>query len=310
MSRLTDKLKSLLNAENANLQATFAKGTRSARIISVCSQKGGVGKTTTASNLGAILSKNYNKKVLVVDLDPQGHIEKSLGALIPEGIEYTPLSSVLTAKKGNILDAVIPTTWENLNLTPGDKELSETESILASKIGKEFILSQVIDPALSHYDFIIFDCPPNLGNLTLNALVCSEYCIVPCEMSVLSFEGVSDLLETLELVNERLNAGLDILGVLFTRVDKRNTSMNEIIYTHIQKQFGKKVFRNQIAVNTALNKAQLAGLPIFEKFPSSKGAKDYQAFSEEFIEKLNKTETKKNKSSNISKIRAKQRKVS
>ncbi len=306
MSRLTDKLKELLHSETMNVQSSFAKGSHCAKLISVCSQKGGVGKTTTATNLGATLAKLYNKKVLLVDLDPQGHVEKALGSLIPEGIQYTPLSSVLTTKKGNIFDAVIASSWENLHLTPGDKNLNETESLLAAKIGKEFILSQVIETAISHYDFILFDCPPNLGNLTLNALVCSEYCIIPCEMSVLAFEGVTDLVETLELVNERLNPGLEVLGVLFTRVDRRNTSMNQVIYTHIQKHFGKKVFKSQIAVNTALNKAQLAGLPVFEKFPSSSGAKHYRALTEEFLQRLNPLKTK---SLNQTKTRPRQKKA-
>src|SRR5262249_1598957 len=146
--------------------------------------------------------------------------------------------------------------------------LYETESLLATKIGKEYILNEALKIARSHFDFILFDCPPNLGNLTLNALVCSDFCVVLCEMSVLAFEVVNDLVETIETVNERLNPRLKILGVLFTRVDGRNVNMNQIIETNIQSYFRGKVFKTQIAINTSLNKSQLEGLPVFDNYPS------------------------------------------
>jgi chromosome partitioning protein len=142
--------------------------------------------------------------------------------------------------------------------------------------------------AKSHFDFIIIDCPPNLGNLTLNALVASDYCLVPCEMSVLAFEGVNDLVETLETVNERLNKRLRILGVLLTRVDGRNINMNQVIEANIRNFFHNKVFSTQIAINTALNKAQLEGLPVFQNYGSSTGSQNYQTLAEEFLKKLKK----------------------
>jgi len=285
MSLLTDKIKELLSVETHSTMGNKAPNKKQATVVSVCSQKGGVGKTTTTINLGTALSKFYGKKVLVLDLDPQGHVEKSLGTLIPDGVEYSPLSTILSQKKGNILDGIVPTELENFYLSPGDKTLYETESLLATKIGKEFILGEALKPALYHFDFILFDCPPNLGNLTLNALVCSDYCLVPCEMSVLAFEGVNDLVETLETVNERLNKRLRILGVLFTRVDRRNVKMNEVIENNIKSFFHGKVFSSRITINTALNKAQLEGLPVFDNYPSSTGAKNYRALAEEFLRK-------------------------
>ncbi len=286
MSVLTEKIKELLTVETSQSFANYEKGNKRASIVSICSQKGGVGKTTTAVNLGVALAKFHNKRVLVVDLDPQGHVEKSLGALIPEGVEYSPLSTILSHKKGNLMDGIIPTELDNFFISPGDKTLYETESLLATKIGKEYILMEALKVARTHFDFILFDCPPNLGNLTLNSLVASHFCVVPCEMSVLAFEGVHDLVETLETVNERLNPKLRILGVLFTRVDGRNLNMNQIIETNIKNYFRGKVFKSQIAINTALNKAQLEGLPVFDNYPSSSGSLNYQELADEVVKKL------------------------
>jgi chromosome partitioning protein len=277
----TDKIKDLILVNNPQ----YETGDRKAQLISICSQKGGVGKTTTAVNLGSALAHFHGKKVLVVDLDPQGHVEKSLGSLISDGLEYTPLSKVLEGKKGEVLDAVIKTELENFHLTPGDKALTETESILSAKIGKEFILRSALAIAKTHYDYILFDCPPSLGNLTLNALVASNYVLIPCEMSVLAFEGASDLMETLRVVTERINPKLSVLGLLFTRVDGRNVVMNDVIADNMKKFFAKKIFKTRVTINTAINKAQLEGRPVFKFAPSSTGATNYQALSDEVIQR-------------------------
>ncbi|MBL7686310.1 MAG: ParA family protein [Deltaproteobacteria bacterium] len=290
MSLLTDKIKELISVEARNGQG---RANHQAVLVSICSQKGGVGKTTTSVNLGSALAKFYNKKILVCDLDPQGHVEKAIGSIIPEGVEYSPLSTILTRKKGNLQEAIVQTEIDNLSVTPGDKNLYETESVLASKIGKEFILQEAIKPIRNQYDYILFDCPPNLGNLTLNALVASDYCLVPCEMSVLAFEGVNDLIETLDTVNERLNKSLQLLGVVMTRVDSRNVAMNRVIEENLKNYFKGKIFKSQIAVNTALNKAQLEGIPVFDYAPSCSGSTNYMSLADEFLKKI-----KKSKSSN------------
>jgi ATPases involved in chromosome partitioning len=286
MSLLTDKIKQLLTVETTEVLSGIERGKKKATVVSICSQKGGVGKTTTAVNLSTALVKYFGKKVLVIDLDPQGHVEKSLGALIPEGVEYSPMSTLLSHKKADVMAGVIATELDNFYISPGDKTLYETESLLATKIGKEFILQDALKVARTQFDFILFDCPPNLGNLTLNALVASDYCLVPCEMSVLAFEGVNDLVETLETVNERLNKRLRILGVLFTRVDGRNVNMNQVIESNIKNFFRGKVFKVQIGINTALNKAQLEGRPVFDSYAASSGAGDYRELADEFLKKL------------------------
>ena len=279
---LADKLKDLVLVNSSQ----YEKGDRNAQVIAVCSQKGGVGETTTAVNLGSSLANFHHMNVLIIDLDPQGHVEKSLGSIINDGVEYSPVSKVLESKKGNMLDAIIRTEIENLHITPGDKNLTQTDSILASRIGKEFILRSSLATAKTLYDFIIFDCPPSLGNLTLNALVSASHVLIPCEMSVLAFDGVTDLLDTLQEINERLNQDLVVLGVLFTRVDGRNVTMNELIVDNMKRYFDGKLLKSQITINTALNKAQLEGRPIFQFAPSSTGSQNYQALADEIVRRL------------------------
>lgn len=282
MSTISEKIKDLILVNGPQ----YEPGDRRAKVIAICSQKGGVGKTTTAVNLGTSLAYFHRKQVLVVDLDPQGHVEKSLGAIVSDGLEYTPLSKVLETRRGNLLDAVVKTDLENFHLTPGDKALVQTESVLSSRIGKEFILKTAIETARTHYDMIILDCPPSLGNLTLNGLVAADHVLIPCEMSVLAFEGVTDLLETLREVTERLNPLLDVLGVLFTRVDGRNITMNDLISDNMKRFFNGKILKTYVAINTALNKAQLEGKPVFDFAPSSSGATHYHALADELIHRL------------------------
>lgn len=299
MSSLTDKLKEMIAVELSPGLNKYQKGNRNAKVIVVCSQKGGVGKTTTAVNFASALVKFHGMRVLLADLDPQGHVEKALGARVTEGIDYTPLSNVLVAKKGEVLDAVVKTADDNLHITPGDKTLYETEGALSGKLGREFILANALKIARTLYDFIIVDCPPNLGNLTINALCAADYVVVPCEMSVLAFEGVSDLLETLETISERLNPHLKILGVLFTRVDGRNITMNQLVEESMRKHFKGGIFRCQIAINTDLNKSQLEGISVFDYNPRSTGAANYKELSEEIVQLLGQTRKTRSRSGGV-----------
>jgi len=287
---LTDKIRELISTDSSKHRA----GSKKAKTIAICSQKGGVGKTTTAVNLGAAFTEFHRKKVLVIDLDPQGHVEKALGSIVPDGMEYTPISSTLTKKKGNILDSIVKTSLDSLDITPGDRNLYETEGTLSGKIGREFILSTSLKTARTQYDYILLDCPPNLGTLTINALCASDFVVVPCEMSVLAFEGVTDLLDTLETVNDRLNKTLKVLGVVFTRVDGRNTTMNQLVEENLRNYFKGNIFKTRIAVNTDLNKAQLEGQPVFTFSPSSTGAKNYASLAEELLKKCRRASASRN----------------
>ena len=276
--RLATRIRKILSPEEM-----LPLGGRQARVISVSNQKGGVGKTTTSVNLGAGLALFHQKKVLLVDMDAQGHVGTSLNHLASNGMG---IGNVLVSKSGSIMDVIVPTDVPHLDMTPSDHSLLEAESQLASKIGREFILRKALARARTYYDFILIDCPPNLGNLTVNAYVASDFLLIPCDLSALALEGVEGILEVVDTVNFRLNHPLRLLGVLTTRVDRRNLVMNEAVFERLKEVFSDKLFRTQITVNTDLNKAQLAGKPIFTYARSSSGAKDYQALAEELMERL------------------------
>jgi len=276
--RLASRIRKILSPEEM-----LPMGGRQAQVISISNQKGGVGKTTTSVNLGAGLALIHQKKVLLVDMDAQGHIGTSLHHLTANGLG---IGDVLVSKNGSIMDVIVPTDVPHLDMTPSDHSLLDAESQLASTIGREFILRKALTRARTYYDFILIDCPPNLGNLTVNAYVASDYLLIPCDLSALALEGMEGILDVVDTVNLRLNHPLRLLGVLTTRVDRRNLVMNEAVFERLKEVFSEKLFTTQISVNTDLNKAQLAGKPIFTYARSSAGAKDYQAFADEVIERL------------------------
>ena len=276
--RLASRIRKILSPEEM-----LPMGGRQAQVISISNQKGGVGKTTTSVNLGAGLALIHQKKVLLVDMDAQGHIGTSLHHLTANGMG---IGDVLVSKNGSIMDVIVPTDVPHLDMTPSDHSLLDAESQLASTIGREFILRKALTRARTYYDFILIDCPPNLGNLTVNAYVASDYLLIPCDLSALALEGMEGILDVVDAVNLRLSHPLRLLGVLTTRVDRRNLVMNEVVFERLKEVFNEKLFTTQISVNTDLNKAQLAGKPIFTYARSSAGAKDYQAFADEVIERL------------------------
>lgn len=279
--RLASRIRRILSPEEM-----LPLGGRQAKVISVSNQKGGVGKTTTSVNLGAGLALFHQKKVLLVDMDAQGHIGTSLHHLASNG---GGIGQVLTSRNGSIMDVIVPTDVPQLDMTLSDHSLLEAESQLAGKIGREFILRKALTRARTYYDFILIDCPPNLGNLTVNAYVASDYLLIPCDLSALALEGMEGMLEVVDTVNFRLNHPLKLLGVLPTRVDRRNLVMNEAVFARLNEAFPDKMFQTQITVNTDLNKAQLTGKPIFLVAASSTGARDYRALAQEVIERLDAT---------------------
>jgi len=276
---LAQRIKRILTTED-----NLPSGGRQARVISISNQKGGVGKTTTTVNLGAGLAQFHHQKVLLIDMDPQGHISTSLARGFAEN--GNGLARILTTKNTSLMNTIVATDQPNLDITLSDRSLLEADAQLAGKIGREFMLRKAISRARTYYDYILIDCPPNLGNLTINAYLASSHLLVPCEFSALALEGMEGLLETVETVNTRLNHPLEVLGVLVTRVDRRNLVMNETINERLREAFSSKLMSTQISVNTDLNKAQLAGRPIFQYATSSAGSRDYHALADELLERL------------------------
>ena len=171
-------------------------GNRKAMVLAVSAQKGGVGKTTTSVSLAAALARFHGLRVLLVDLDPQGHVTTSLRTAVRPG--GGPLSKVLLddRRQGEVMDVAASTGIPNLYLTPFDDNLASTEDLMSTRIGKEFILKESLEATRTHYDVIVLDCPPNLGSLTLNALVAADQVLIPCDPSPLALTGVAALVET------------------------------------------------------------------------------------------------------------------
>lgn len=252
-----------------------------ARIFAVVNQKGGVGKTTTAVNLSAALAKmGYN--VLLIDSDAQAHAGKSIGFEVDE---HGTLYQIYTGKK-KAADVIYSTGYSNLWLIPSDIGLSTTEVEMASKVGKEYLLDRALREIEDEYDFIFIDCPPFLGILTINALIASTDVLVTSTMSYLSLEGVGDLLDLIEVINESLNLKREVKieGVLACMYDSR-TKMSRKVLKELERYFGEKVYSVTIPVNVALNEAQTKGVPIVHLQPDSKGAHAYIRLARELLRK-------------------------
>ena len=260
-------------------------GNRHARLLAVAARKGGVGKTTTTVNLACALARHHGHRVLVVDVDPQGHVAATLRDSVPPG--RVTLSDILLATKPrDLLDAVVETSIKGVHVTPPDKTLNETEALLATRVGREFILQGTLQTVRTRYDTVLIDCPPNLGNLTLNALTAAHHVLIPCDMSILAFEGVADLMETVATVNDRLHHTLDVAGIVRTRVDRRNVQVNRAIESALDDNYGDRLLGTVIPVNSALAQAQSQGVDIFQFAPRSRGATAYRALAQELVGRL------------------------
>ena len=250
------------------------------RIIAVANQKGGVGKTTTAINLAACLSEK-GKKVLLIDMDPQGNATSGIGVDKSE-LEYTIYD--LMIGESSIKDCVIKNVYKDMDLIPTSVDLAAAEIELIGVERKEFILKDEVDFIKDSYDFIIIDCPPALSMLTINAMTTADSVIVPIQCEYYALEGLSQLMHTINLVSERLNPTLDIEGIVFTMFDGRTNLSNQVV-ENVRYNMGNNVYDSVIPRNVRLAEAPSYGMPIIQYDPKSTGAEAYMALAEEVINK-------------------------
>ena len=250
------------------------------RIIAVANQKGGVGKTTTAINLAACLAE-AGKKVLTIDLDPQGNMTSGLGVDKNE-VENTSYELLLGEAK--IEETITKSIVENLVVIPSERGLSGAEIELIGKDEREYILKKEVDRIRDDYDFIIIDCPPSLNTLTVNAMTTADSVIVPIQCEYYALEGLSELMYTIQLVKERLNNNLEIEGVVFTMYDAR-TCLSLQVVENVKENIDKNIYKSIIPRNVRLAEAPSYGQPINMYSPRSAGAEAYRALADEVIER-------------------------
>lgn len=245
--------------------------------ISIMNHKGGTGKTTSSINIGAGLAKK-GFKVLLLDIDSQANLTEGLGIVDPEISVY---DSIRENKNLPILNIS-----ENLDLVPSSIDLLGAEMEIVSKIGREQIINKLLKPVRENYDYIIIDCPPSVGLLTVNAMVASDTILLPLQGEYFAYKGVDRLLGIVQEVRDNLNEKLEIGGVFITQINP-NRILTKTIVEKLTEDLKDKVFETKIRINVALAEAQLQGQSIFDYAPDSNGAKDYELLVEEIITKLN-----------------------
>lgn len=250
------------------------------KIISIANQKGGVGKSTTCTNLAAYVSA-MGKKVLVIDLDSQGNATSGLGIE-----KHKALKTIYDLIAGDVepSEVIKPTLVEDLDIIPANVDLAGLELEMVQMPQREKLLKNTLEPIKENYDFIMIDCPPSLGLITVNALTASDSVIIPIPCEFYPLEGLTQLMNTIKLIKYHLNPSIDIEGVVMTMKDKRSNLTTQVA-DEILKFFGKKVFFTYIPRNVRLAEAPSHGEPILIYEPSSKGAEAYMSLAEEFLDR-------------------------
>lgn len=252
------------------------------KIISVANQKGGVGKTTTSINLSTMLAKR-GRKVLLIDADPQGNATSGVGA--KKDTEFSTYD--ILVGETEIKEVLEGTIIKNLVVCPSNINLAGAEVELVSMMSREQRLKEKLESIKEKFDYILIDCPPSLGLITLNAFTASDSVLIPVQCEYYALEGLGQLLNTVNLVKKHLNKNLQIEGALLTMYDIRTNLSNQVV-KEVKRYFENKVYKTVIPRNVRLSEAPSYGMPITEYDPRSKGAKSYEKFTKEFI-KINET---------------------
>ena len=251
-----------------------------AKIISIANQKGGVGKTTTAINLAYSLA-SLGKKVLIIDIDPQANSTSGLG-LDPSTCEYTIYDILLG--RIQIKSAIVSSLFENLDLIPADINLVGAEIELINSISRETILKEHLESIRGHYEYIFMDCSPSLGLLTINSLTASDTVIIPVQCEYFALEGLGKLMNTIKIIQTRLNTNLNIEGILLTMFDTRLNLSNQVV-SEISKHFNNLVFDTIIPRNIRLSESPSFGIPVMLHDPLSIGSKSYINLANEILKR-------------------------
>ena len=249
------------------------------KIISIANQKGGVGKTTTSVNLSSLLAKK-GKKILLVDTDPQGNATSGLG--LDKNFNFSVYDVLINDIE--IENTLQPTNVKNLDLCPSNMNLAGAEVELVAMMSREQRLKEKMDSQKDKYDYIIIDCPPSLGLITLNAFTASDSVLIPVQCEYYALEGLGQLINTINLVKKHLNKQLAIEGALLTMFDIRTNLSNQVV-KEVNKYFENKVYKTVIPRNIKLSEAPSYGMPIYMYDSKSKGAKAYEKFAKEFLKK-------------------------